>query len=356
MLDFKPNSNPMTWRSNMTTRSSLHRQWEMARLLAGRRYGISVRELARELEVSLKTVRRDIQSLEEIGFPLEENTGGRQRKTYRLEGDWRQALLELTYDEALAIYIGQRFIEPSLNGTFVSESASVAFRKIRASLGERVVEYLDRVAARLQLIHIGASDYADKADLLDELLIAVEEQLQTIITYQSLRATEPVTYEIHPYGVVVHRGSIYLIAFSRDHDEIRTFKLDRIAEAEVSKHPFQPVDGFELTAYLADSFGIFTGSGQIHVTVRFLPPVVTYVKEKRWHKSQLLTPQPDGSIQLDLTVPSLVEIKSWLLSFGANALVLEPLELRDAMAAEARQMSRLYEEAEEAAIDPHPRE
>jgi predicted DNA-binding transcriptional regulator YafY len=97
---------------------------------------------------------------------------------------------------------------------------------------------------------------------------------------------------------------------------------------------FQPYRDFDAAAHLAASFGIYDGDGDVTVVVRFLPAVARYVEEARWHKSQVLTPQRDGSLLARFRLSSTVEIKSWLLSFGANALVLEPAELRAAIAAE----------------------
>ncbi len=89
------------------------------------------------------------------------------------------------------------------------------------------LKYIDRFAAIFHQTTVGASDYSEKADLIDTLMRAIEERRVTFITYQSLQATEPVTYDIHPFGLTYHRGSLYLVGHAPEHDSIRHWKVDR---------------------------------------------------------------------------------------------------------------------------------
>jgi predicted DNA-binding transcriptional regulator YafY len=87
--------------------------------------------------------------------------------------------------------------------------------------GPKAVKYVGQLGAMFQQTMVGASDYTKKSELIDELMIGIEDRRAVIITYQSLRATEPVTYDIYPYGLAYHRGSLYLIGFAPGHREIR---------------------------------------------------------------------------------------------------------------------------------------
>jgi proteasome accessory factor B len=249
--------------------------------------------------------------------------------------------MSFAFDEALALFLGRRFLEP-LAGTYLWEAAQQAFKKVRACLSRSALAYLEKMASNLHHTSIGASDYSAKAEVVDDLLRAIEDRRQTIITYQSQRATEPVEYAINPLGIVYHRGSLYLVAFSHDHGEVRHFKVDRIDEIEVGKLPFQMPDDFNLQEHLRGSFGIFRGTGNVAVKVRFLQPVARYVLEGRWHASQKLTRQRDGSVLAAFRLSTTEEIKRWLLSFGRHAEVLEPEELRRAIAEEASVLSERY--------------
>lgn len=319
----------------------LLRQWLLLKTLSARRYGATVAEMARDLGVAEKTIRRDLKAFFEVGFPIEEQIGDRGRKSWRLKAAGDQPEMSFALDEALALYLGRRFLEP-LAGTFLWQAAQNAFKKIRTCLGKPALEYLDKMAGNLHHTAIGASDYSQKAELIDDLMQAIEDRKATHIVYQPLHATEPVTYEIHPYGLTFHHGSLYLVAFSRERNELRHFKVDRIGEVEVSRFPFRMPDDFKLDGHFAKSFGVFHGNGDIRVEIRFLPQVARYVSEGKWHESQRLTPQKDGSLLVEFQLSSTEEIKHWVMGFGKSAVVLEPAGLRQGIQSELAAMLKLY--------------
>jgi proteasome accessory factor B len=322
------------------------RQWLLLKTLAVRHYGAAVRELAEELEVGEKTIRRDIDTLRGVGFPLEETVGERGRKVWRLPAGTSQPPLSFTFDELLAIYLGRRFLDP-LEHTLIGQASERALAKIRGMVGPRALAYLEKMAGNIHLTAVGAGDYVGKGDILDQVQRGIEESKATLIVYRSQRSTEPVTYEIFPYALVEHRGSVYIVAHSRDHDAVRQFKLDRIESAEVTDFPFHRPDDFRVADYLRGSFGVYHGDGGAEVTVRvrFRPSVARYVSESRWHSSQQLTPQPDAGLLAEFRLNSTEEIRHWILSFGRQAVVLEPASLRDEIVAELRDMVRSYDTA-----------
>ncbi len=117
-------------------------------------------------------------------------------------------------------------------------------------------------------------------------MLAIEDRLITLITYQSDQATEPVEQEVYPLGLVHHRGSLYLVARSSRRSEVRTYKVDRIDDVHVTKRPAAVPTNFSLKDWLEHSFGIFrSGSQQLQtIRVRFSRDAARYVKESRWHK------------------------------------------------------------------------
>jgi predicted DNA-binding transcriptional regulator YafY len=310
----------------MPAESPLVRQWVLLRALCARHYGATIKEMADELAVSQKTIRRDLETFQAAGFPLEETVGDRGLKRWRIDSARTQPGLSFALDEAMTLYLGRRLLEP-LAGTPFWQAAHSAFRKIRACLGDPALQYLERLAGRIHLTTPGASDYSKKAGLIDQLMMGIEDRRAVFIAYQSLRATEPVSYDVYPYGLVYHRGSLYLVGWSPDHNEIRHWKVDRIEEAEVTQVPFQRPEEFDLREHMAKSFGVFHGEGEVHVKLRFSPTVARHVQESTWHASQQLSPQPDGGILAEFDLDATEEIKHWILSFGRHAEVLEPEQL-----------------------------
>ncbi|MDZ4847750.1 MAG: WYL domain-containing protein [Pirellulaceae bacterium] len=150
------------------------------------------------------------------------------------------------------------------------------------------------------------------------------------------------TYDIYPYGLAEHRGTLYVVGHSCHHDETRTWKIDRIRSTDLTNFPFKRPADFKISQYFKDVFSIVTGREKRLIRIRFTGTAVQYVCEKQFHTSQQLLPQSDGSVIVELQLSSLLEVKSWILSFGSKAEVLEPQELRAEVLQELRLMRDLY--------------
>lgn len=326
----------------MAEQSPLVRQWIVLRTLCARRYGVTVKEIADEMGVSQKTVRRDLETFERVGFPLIDEKHARGLKKWRIDATRTTPGLSFAFDEALALYLARHLLEP-LAGTPFWRAAQSAFKKIRASLGPEALKYVERFGGIFHQTIVGASDYTKKTDLIDELLIGIEDRRAVFLTYQSLRATEPVTYDIWPYGLTYHRGSLYLVGRTAQKDDLVHWKVDRIEDAEATPVHFNRPDDFDLHEHLSRSFGVYHGEGQVRVTVRFSPTVARYVEESNWHESQVLSKQKDGSLVARFDLNSTQEIKRWIMGFGQHAVVLEPEELRGEVLEEIHALRDLYE-------------
>jgi len=325
----------------MPEESPLVRQWILLRTLCSRRYGATVKEMAQDMVVVDKTIRRDLATFQKAGFPLEETVGDHGEKKWRLDPTKTQPGLTFTFDEAIALYLSRHLMEP-LAGTLFWEASQRAFKKVRASLGADALKYVEKFGTMFHQTMVGASDYSKKADLIDQLMIGIEDQKTVFLTYQSLQSTEPVTYDMYPYGLTYHRGRLYLIGRAPEHDEVRIWKVDRIEDAEATDFRFKRPEDFDLQEHLAKSFGIFHGDGQVHVKVQFSPTVARYVEESNWHASQKLTKQKDGGVVAEFDLDNTKEIKQWILSFGRHAVALEPDELREEIIEEVAEISSAY--------------
>jgi proteasome accessory factor B len=320
----------------------LLRQWILLRILSSRWTGATIDELAQELETSPKTVRRDLCLFKRLGLPITEIREAHGRKRLRLEPRGATPPPGFAFDEALALYLSRRLLDPIAGSPFW-DAAQRAFRKIRAMFSPDALHYVERFGALFYPTTAGVSDYSGKSQLIDRLMIGIEDQRAVDITYTSLRVRSPQRYRIHPYGMIYHHGSLYVVGYSTLHKEIRHWKVDRMEDVEISEEFFQRPQDFDLHAHMADSFGVFHEKGNIAIRIRFAPPVSRYVREKRWHTSQRIWPQEDGSTVVEFQLSGIEEIKHWILSFGALAEVLEPPELRRAVAEEAQQLSQLYQ-------------
>ena len=314
----------------MSDSQQLLRQWTLLRLLSARRQGATLRELADETGVSQKTVGRDLALLRRLAFPVEEVVGEHGRKRWTMPENAAVPRLGFTFEEAASLYLGRQFLD-RLAGTEFWRGARSAFRKIHAAFGEAAIKHLQKIAAGVYLTPDPTADYESRAALIEELMLSIEDRHLTVMTYHSRNATEPVTlYDVHPYALVHHRGGLYVIAWSKDHGMIRSFKVDRIISVSRYQLRFERPADFRPDRYLRHSFGIHASEAPPRTArVRFSAGVARLLEEKAFHPSQRLVPGPDGEVTAEFTLNTFEEFLSWIMSFGPEAELLDPPELRD---------------------------
>jgi hypothetical protein len=185
----------------MRDENGLRRQWALLRALASRRFGLSIRDMG----VTERTIHRDLDLFRGVGFPLEEAVGEFGRKTWTIKAGRDQPPLAFTFDEAIALYLGRRLLEP-LAGTPFAEAARHAFLKIRATLSPGALDYVERFSATFHLTGAGLRDYAPKSDLIEGLQLAIEDGREARVLYRSDGDREATHRVVHPHGMTDHRG------------------------------------------------------------------------------------------------------------------------------------------------------
>lgn len=307
--------------------------------------GITVRELAAEHQVDLKTIRRDLVLLRAIGCALEEITGKRNLKSWKLSTPPPGLpALKFNYLEVVALFLSHRLLDP-LADTCLWKESRTAISKIRAHLDQSALKLIDRIAAGFHFTTGGHGSYSDQFELIEQLQLAVEDRRIAQVIYHPVRTGKPETYETYPLGFVYHRGLLYLVAHVPTRRGIRHFKINRMQHAEAWAFKFDPPAGFILSDHLKGAFGVYVEAGdqQHQVRVRFTTtPITRHVSESKWHPSQTLVPNSDGSLIAEFTLSSLKEVKSWILSFGPNAQALEPPELVQQIQSDIARMVTVY--------------
>jgi proteasome accessory factor B len=138
---------------------------------------------------------------------------------------------------------------------------------------------------------------------------------------------------------------VYLIGFDETVNAMRTYKVERIRSSTLTADRYQIPDDFDPDRWLAHSWGIWSSdtTATAKVRLRFEASVAHRVREAVWHRSQRLTELPEGRVELSVTVAGIVEIRPWILSWGDGVEVLEPPELREAVARALRGAVARYE-------------
>ena len=174
----------------------------MLRMLGVRRHGIVVSDMAREFGVAARTIRRDLEKLQTLGFPICETTGQAEAKGPAPCSPRGRPSPRIYLRRSHRTAPGSPFPRAPC-GTQLWESAHIACsRKIKSTLSKQsMLQYLEEFPRVFHCTTHGYSNYADKAETNDTLTIASEDRKAVLLTYQSQHATEPATRDVYPYGL-----------------------------------------------------------------------------------------------------------------------------------------------------------
>ena len=305
------------------------RQWRILKRIEAGRY-TTAQDLADEHGVTERTIRRDIEALQEAGFPLyDERTDG--RKVWRLIEGYKQRLTQtFTLAELSALFFSKNLMS-FLGGAPFAQDVESAFEKIREALPERSLPYLARIQDLFSARPDPWKDYSEKQDVIAALIDAVLHQRQAQIAYFSFNSKRTKAYTIDPYRVVYYHGGLYLYARAHEYNEVRTFAVERIQKIEVLDHSFQIPSDFNVSEYARGAFGIAGGKPEA-VEVVFAPEMAGYIRERVWHESQEIEDGPGGSVVVRMQVTPGFELQSWIKGFLPHVRVVKPASLRDAIA------------------------
>ena len=305
--------------AELRSRPPLERMLRIHELLKdGRAPGVA--ELARRLEVSGKTVQRDVEFMRErLKLPVVHSRAlGGYRYTEPVAGF---PSLQVTDGEVVALLVAQNALE-QYRGTRFEEALRSAFAKLTASMAD---ETIFSPEAEISFRPLGVSTH-DLATF-ETLHTAVRRRREVRFAYRKPRSTTDEERRARPHHLACVQGRWYLVAWDSLREAMRTFALTRISKLRLLEKRFERVQGFDITRYFGNSFGVFAGEGAIEVRVRFDAYASRLVAERFWHATQSLRPLPHGESELTLSLNDLHEVASWILSWGEHAVALAPEEL-----------------------------
>jgi len=316
-------------RSKKTSR--LMRLWFLM-LRSPERY--TVGQLAKIFNVTARTIYRDLECLEyELRVPVYNSSG-----KWAVEQDYYLPPVSFTASEAVCIFMAARLMlsyshhyDPNVESTFRVLS-SILKSPLKDQV-EKTIEWMHRFPKNEKRLE-------NLAKLAEGWL--TRKQLKII--YQSLPAETATERIIEPYFIepAAPGHASYLIAFCRRTGELRTFRIERIQDVEVTDHSYVIPAEFDANQHFAGAWGVIIGGEEQAVRLKFRKEISRLIEETIWHPSQKLEKQADGSLIMNLKVYSTYELTSWIMGWGQKVEVLEPEILREEIRQTAEAMVKLY--------------
>ena len=279
--------------------------------------------LARELEVSTKSVHRDLEFMRDrLALPLEYDPLRRgYHYTQEVSGF---PTLQISEGELFALLVAEKALQ-QYRGTSFERPLLSAFKKIAASLPDTIslnlAEWEQTISFRTTATPVL------NLEVFDSLARATARHEQVELSYRKPGHRSAENRIVDPYHLANINGEWFLFAHDQSRRDIRTFVPARIQKVRLTGQRFRPPRKFSLDQRLRDSFGVRTGEGDFAIRVQFSEFAADYIREKKWHPSQQLVELPEGRLELRVQLSSLVEIERWILGWGGQAVALTPPEL-----------------------------
>ncbi|MER5688964.1 WYL domain-containing protein [Streptomyces sp. NPDC002205] len=312
-------------------------------LLLQSRPAMTAAELARELEVSERTITRDAQALSEAGVPVYADRG--RAGGYRLVGGYRTRLTGLARNEAEALFLSG--LPSALREMGLEDAASAARLKVSAALLPSLRDASDTAAQRFHLDAPGWYQEPATPELLPAVAEAVWDDRMVKARYRRGGPGSEVERELAPYGLVLKAGVWYVCA--RSGTDFRVYRIDRFAAVAVTDERFVRDEDFDLPGFWDERAAQFARSIlRTEVTVRVSETGVGRLPHLVDRSAALDAldaagpPDADGWRTVVLPVESLDVAYSQLLVLGPELEVLEPAALRTRFGAAAERLSDLY--------------
>ncbi len=307
-----------------------------AQLKAGR--FPNCRRIATELEVSAKTIQRDIDFMRDrLGLPIEYDPV--HFGFYYSEAVTSFPSIEVSEGEITALFVAQKALA-QYKGTPFERPLRSAFRKITDGMKDRVSFSWSDLEDVISFRSAGAS--AADLELFEAVSKAVLRSVEINFDYRKLKSSQHELRAVRPYHLACLDNQWYLFAEDLERAQLRTFALPRMRHVRLTSKRFHRPADFSITKVLRGSFGAFSGGKKHRIRLEFDPFAARLVAERTWHESQRIRPLRDGSIILQLELGGLEEIERWILSWGGHVRVLGPARLISLIRDAAVSIAKLY--------------
>ena len=330
----EPKSPPeVTARGALHSRPPLERMLRIHQALSSGKFP-NASTLAREIEVTAKTIHRDIEFMRDrLNLPIEFDPA--KNGYHYTEEVSAFPNLQITEGELFALIVAEKALQ-QYRGTNFEKPLLSAIKKMEQALPDTISLNLAEVEQTISFRT--RAEPILNLEIFDALAKAAARRQQIELTYRKPGQQQPEKRLVDPYHLANINGEWYLFAYDHARKDIRTFVPARMHSVKPTGRTFERPRRFSLEERLRDSFGVVSGQGEYEVVIRFNARAADYVREKKWHESQQLRELKGGGVELRLKLSSLREIERWILSWGGDATVVKPRELAAAVREAAHRM------------------
>jgi proteasome accessory factor B len=318
--------------------SRIYRLLKLVTLLQSGR-SLTADDLAGELDVSRRTVFRDLNMLELAHIPYYFDP---DENSYRIAEHFFLQPVNLTLAEALSLMLLAGRLRSSSQLPLLDAGTRAAM-KLESVLPPAIRRHVGSVSPKIDVALGPLGRHTGLQGVFDELLQAADTHRVCRLIYLSFHESRQIELTVHPLRLQFVGRAWYCIAFCPKWGENRTFKLARIRKVQATDETFTPPKADRTDEPFGQAWSMIPEGRLYDIHLRFGPKVAGNVAEVRWHSSQETTFRDDGSLDFRARVDGIGEILWWILGYGPHVQVLAPEALRDRVAEAAGQVASLYD-------------
>ncbi len=275
--------------------------------------------------VSATTVRRDIAFMQDdMNLPIEFDQ--KRNGFYYTKTVDKLPLIKANEGDLFGLLVFKQMLHHH-EGSPMYKQLSHTMDKITAQLSEELSVSLGDLSKAVA--HRSTKIPKIELERVRVISSAVTKHQQLSIRYKSARKGKAEDRIVDPYQCVLVNDTWYLYAFDYLRKKVIPFKAVRIEAATTTGKVFPKPDNFNVDDYL--DWGVMRGEKEYDVVVDFIPEVADFLREKQFHRSQVISEKKDGSIRVSWRLSDYREFRAWVLTWGAAATVVMPKELRESM-------------------------
>jgi predicted DNA-binding transcriptional regulator YafY len=306
-------------------------------LLLQRQPNQKAADLAANLGVSVRTLHRYIEQLDEMGIPV--YTGRGPCGGFSLVRGYKMPPLVFSPEEATAVSLGTGLVE-EMWGNLYREAAHSALAKLENLLPEQQRQEVNWSRQTLVTAGLAHPSLEALGATLETLRSAIRDTRRVKMLYQSAASPEPGSRKLDPYALAFRWGWWYVVGYCHNRSSVRTFRLDRIQDLSILEETFLTPLDFNAREFIASAF---EGQAQVHARIKFAREAASIARTNRavW---EAFEEQPDGSVVVEISAPDLDWAVSSVLAYGPLVEVLEPIALRGLVCEAAKAVVKRYPE------------
>ena len=298
--------------------------------------------------VSMRSIHRDIQAIQEAGIPLKYKKNEHNEHSWFFPSSYKNMVSPVVHgNELLSIYILKSYLKLFVN-TFIDKEINSLQDKIEElAPGDLYMEF-EPISRQKDALFwdqsFGDYDYSESSSILTDITSLMVKKKWVALTYQSLSDNKLRHYDIYLHRLFAFNGVLYVAVYFPKYGDFLALAVHQIKSVKEAGRQDYRTPEFNIAAFKHNRFGVYSGPlEKVELSIR--RDYAKWFINRRWHPSQKLSENSDGTLLLTMKVPISRDFITWVLGWHDGIKVIKPQSLIEALKEKLSSTLALYEQA-----------